>query len=732
MNDNLPDQKEYKKYNYKLTPFKLCVLQNFPFIEADFDAITNYQLLCKVVEYLNHVIDNQNTVEDNFKIMADNLNTLYNYLDTLDFQDEVNNKLDEMAEDGTLENIINKVLNATNGTLICNIFNRDCTDWVNGVSEETENAPVKGYFQGMTTTPSSIIYTVQAGGNYENKLNNVYLVEISKSTGTVLKEAFLELYHANSIAYNDTDKEIYVACNSYVNDNDEIIDFNKILIVDYNTFTIKGEATISEDVIDNLENSHIMSVSYDNKNNVLGIGSQNKFFIMDDFETVNRIININYNNTAPLINEIFNNQTNQQIKLFDNRLYQTRYFSNGLVIYNLDGNVVKNYYNFDTDIPIRIGEIESFEIEEDGTIYIASVQRSWTTYRTYALYDRTIFKSNIKVNGYKNYKKPSNSETTGNTYYVDPLTSNNLQVGTQNFPFKSIMQAIIGVEYEDNVSSYIECVSNANYGILIIRNSKFIQINGNNKATFLGCMIEGANTKLMNCIFDLSNDLNMNNNRKNALIEYSKADINNCSFTAENSNTKPNYAITTMHSELMINTCSFNNFVNCLENRNLTNLSIIFTNTFTNCDYKFYNNGMVSIFQNNMNIYNESNPDGVLPSFTSREQIISYTADGNVLTLNNQKTKDLLNTLNFAYDVKIANWTYHFSDTFRKANNRFTNIIKSGNTEYLYLIDIKVDYNNNGTFTLAPIVLQLDIVNGSQTDITSNSEFTWYGLRNAQ
>ena len=111
MNDNLPDMKEYKKYNYKLTPFKLCVLQNFPYIEADFDAITNYQLLCKVVEYLNHVIDNQNTVEDNFKIMTDNLNTLYNFLDTLDLQDEVNNKLDEMVEDGTLARILNNLIN---------------------------------------------------------------------------------------------------------------------------------------------------------------------------------------------------------------------------------------------------------------------------------------------------------------------------------------------------------------------------------------------------------------------------------------------------------------------------------------------------------------------------------------------------------------------------------------------------------------------------------------------
>ena len=48
-------------YDYKyLTPFKWFILENFPFIEEDFDAITNYQLLCKVVEYLNKTIHKTN------------------------------------------------------------------------------------------------------------------------------------------------------------------------------------------------------------------------------------------------------------------------------------------------------------------------------------------------------------------------------------------------------------------------------------------------------------------------------------------------------------------------------------------------------------------------------------------------------------------------------------------------------------------------------------------------
>lgn len=100
--------------NYKdmktISPFKLCVLTNFPFIEADFDAVTNYQLLCKVVEYLNNVIDNSNTQNSNISQLERNFIVLYNYVkdyfDNLDVQEEINKKLDEMAADGSLDKLI--------------------------------------------------------------------------------------------------------------------------------------------------------------------------------------------------------------------------------------------------------------------------------------------------------------------------------------------------------------------------------------------------------------------------------------------------------------------------------------------------------------------------------------------------------------------------------------------------------------------------------------------------
>ena len=100
----------------KIPKFRRCVLQNFPFIEQDFDALTDYQLLCKVVEYLNKVISSQNEVIDITESLSLAFNELQsfveNYFDNLDVQNEINNKLDEMAEDGTLQEIIAAYLQA--------------------------------------------------------------------------------------------------------------------------------------------------------------------------------------------------------------------------------------------------------------------------------------------------------------------------------------------------------------------------------------------------------------------------------------------------------------------------------------------------------------------------------------------------------------------------------------------------------------------------------------------
>lgn len=106
VNNNYTDMKN-------LTPFKLCVLQNFPFIEADFDAVTNYQLLCKLVEYLNKIIDNNNKQNDNINQLEQNFITLYNYVNNyftnLDVQEEINKKIDELITTGEFNTFLSGI-----------------------------------------------------------------------------------------------------------------------------------------------------------------------------------------------------------------------------------------------------------------------------------------------------------------------------------------------------------------------------------------------------------------------------------------------------------------------------------------------------------------------------------------------------------------------------------------------------------------------------------------------
>lgn len=103
------------KFNFnKLTPFKWFVLENFPFIEADFDALTEWQLFCKLGKEMNKIINSENTLGPQMETITNAFIELQNYVDNyfenLDVQEEINTKLNEMAESGELTDIIAQYL----------------------------------------------------------------------------------------------------------------------------------------------------------------------------------------------------------------------------------------------------------------------------------------------------------------------------------------------------------------------------------------------------------------------------------------------------------------------------------------------------------------------------------------------------------------------------------------------------------------------------------------------
>lgn len=104
-----------------ISPFKFQLLQSFPFIAEDFDQMTEYALFCKLVEKMNEVIGNENQV-------VTLVNEMKNYFDTLDVQEEINNKLNDMAESGELAEIINEEIFDELNTNLTNLTTRVATD----------------------------------------------------------------------------------------------------------------------------------------------------------------------------------------------------------------------------------------------------------------------------------------------------------------------------------------------------------------------------------------------------------------------------------------------------------------------------------------------------------------------------------------------------------------------------------------------------------------------------
>lgn len=78
------------------------------------DSLSYYELLNKVVNYLNHTIEDLTAVESNTSALAEAYNKLQKYVndyfDDLDVEAELRNVLDAMAEDGTLDALLNPLV----------------------------------------------------------------------------------------------------------------------------------------------------------------------------------------------------------------------------------------------------------------------------------------------------------------------------------------------------------------------------------------------------------------------------------------------------------------------------------------------------------------------------------------------------------------------------------------------------------------------------------------------
>lgn len=213
-------------YNFnKLTPFRFFCLTNFPFIEEDFDSLTTYELLCKVVGYLNKVIDTTNSIGTQTEELTNAFNELKSYVDNyftnLDVQQEINNKLNEMAESGELGEIITQYLQLA-GLLCFNTVNdmKNATNLINGSFAKTyglnEYNDGKGEFYKIRNILNTDVIdniNIIALNNFNTliaeKIPNYYLNILQNDVNLIknkkyifIGDSYLEGYTPNGIIEN--------------------------------------------------------------------------------------------------------------------------------------------------------------------------------------------------------------------------------------------------------------------------------------------------------------------------------------------------------------------------------------------------------------------------------------------------------------------------------------------------------------------------------------------------
>ena len=243
------------KFEYKnLTPFKWFVLENFPFIEADFDALTEWQLFCKLGKEMNKIINSENILGSQMENVTNAFielqNFVNNYFANLDVQEEINNKLNQMAEDGTLQNIIYQYIK------LQALF---CYDTVNDMKNATNlisGSYVKTYGFYEKNDGGGAFYKIREITN-QDVVNNMNLIALSNDNSLVA-ELITDIvnvlqFGAKGDGVTDDTLALQTASNYASSYNLEFYVPNKIFLIDTITLNnikyinIEGEINFVDD-----------------------------------------------------------------------------------------------------------------------------------------------------------------------------------------------------------------------------------------------------------------------------------------------------------------------------------------------------------------------------------------------------------------------------------------------------------------------------------------------------
>ena len=210
--DFTPTLGDYKT----LQPFRYWCQKVLPLVYDD--SLSYYELLCKVIDYLNKTMSDVETLHGD----VTNLHTAYvelqsyvnNYFSTLDVQEEIDNKLNEMASNGSLSELIKPFISTPSLKI------------VNSTSDMTDNTTFYVlstnshiyYYDGNNFIDSGMVYNSVDGAYIKRGTYN------TQSEGTIdlnnlIETGWYSCFGLNNSALNAptdnaTNFELYVLSDS--------------------------------------------------------------------------------------------------------------------------------------------------------------------------------------------------------------------------------------------------------------------------------------------------------------------------------------------------------------------------------------------------------------------------------------------------------------------------------------------------------------------------------------
>ena len=185
MNDNI------KKEVVTLPPFKHFCMTIGELPSSYLETMTYYEMLVWFTRYLQNTVipalnNNAEAVNELQSLFIELKDYVDNYFDSVDFQEMVNDKLDEMAGDGTLAEIINQE--------IFGALNKSKTNWKNVTYLGLNNDGVTANDTALQTILSSVseddvLYFPEGTYYFANKVSFSNLSNVTlRFEGTILSE----------------------------------------------------------------------------------------------------------------------------------------------------------------------------------------------------------------------------------------------------------------------------------------------------------------------------------------------------------------------------------------------------------------------------------------------------------------------------------------------------------------------------------------------------------------